>query len=998
MVKKVGASVGGARKSKAAAATAAPNPFDMRTTRLKHDVMGKRVKGKIGHATQSRTKAMKERETSLKQELQNRDKSNSFMDKRLGETDRNLDPEDKSLARFKAERMSQLLAKRKSNRFNLGGDADEVLLTHKGRTLGDDAEVSDSGFSSDQDAGSARQNHDMTSQFNFGGGGAADDSERAKRSKKEIMEEVIAKSKAYKLERQREKQNADELLDTIDFKFQDVTEFLSKRSREEKAREDAENNQDEFNVVANELRYEARVQAADRLMSEEQLAKSEKSRLVSLEQARISRMNQDQEVDDDYVATGEKQRVSRTQQLRQTFGGGDDLDENFVLGDEEEGSEGEGGEDENEDDDDADGGDDGDDDGDDDDEEEEEEEDSDESSLGDDDIADIAAEEAAEVPDSDSEDGGAAPKKKAISRDAAPTLPKKKSSASAKEQAADADADSHIPFVFDMPASIDQLRHLLTQYVRSDATAERAQRLVLQRLLSCHHVQLGGENKKHMEKLYEVMLELLAVAAADGDITLCNSLTIGLWAAAQQVPVSAAAAARARIEVLLNEFKDSSTSGDASSCYPDMQVLSFFMAMSAVFPVTDRRHNVTTPAALYLCQLCSSFAVQPLDSPFVALSALCTLAVLLDYYEPAKRFAGEIYDLLNSVLCSMLPSAEAGTAYLCAASRCDAACDMPSFFALNAGDACVLTDGQIVGVCAAFLKMAMRAVKLASGCSGTPQCVRPIMNTAAQLHAAATNASIKRLAAELHEAAAAAVQLGEAGRLPLSNFKAKPVPMRQFNPLFSDDFDPSRNSDPDKERAAVRRIAKQHNQELKKVSRDLRKDSGTCRVVFIGAQGQPSHMRLCSILAGAAGEEVHEGAAAQGEQDEGGHDSTVSPPPCPLLFARPPSHSLAQLQPAGGGQREQEAQKEQRAQVQVLICFCREHLLMLVARDSRAEVYSLSRLLYVKKLSIGGANTNSGSAAALYVSSINVTSIRFSSISGCSCHLCTHASPIKACS
>jgi nucleolar protein 14 len=825
MVKKATASVGGARKSKAAAVISAPNPFDMRSTRLKHDVMGKRVKGKIGYATQSRSKAMKERETALKQELQNRDKSNSFLDKRLGETDRNLDPEDKSLARFKAERMSQLLAKRKSNRFNLGGDAEDVVLTHKGRTLGDDLELSDSGFSSDQDAGTVRHNHDMTAKYNFGGDGV-DDVDRAKRSKKEVMEEVIAKSKAHKLERQREKQNADELLDTIDYKFQDVTEFLSKRSREEKAREDAENNQDDFNVVANELRYEARMQAADRLLSEEELAKSEKNRLVSLEQARISRMTQDQEVDDDAAGELSKSGASRIQQLREIFGGGDDLDENFVLGDDEE--------DDNEvesNDDDEEG------------KESEEDEDgegeddisSDESSLGDDDIADIAAEEAAELADSDSDsdEGTAAPRKKAAFLDADLSLLKKKSSTVGNADVADPAADAHIPFVFDMPTSVEQLRVLLTQYVTSDDSAERTQRLVLQRLLSCHHIQLGGENKRLMEKLYDVMLELLAVVASEGDITMCNSLTIGLWAAAQQVPLIAAAAARARIEVLLNEFKDCSTSGDASSCYPDMKVLSFFMATAAVFPVTDRRHNVTTPAALYLCQLCSSFAVQPLDSPFVALSALCTLAVLLDFYEPAKRYAGEIYGLLNSVLSSMLPSAEAGTAYLCVAPRSKAVCDMPSFFALNAGDACALSEGQVVGISAAFLKLALRAIKLASGCSGTPQCLSNMMNTAAQLNIAATNATIKQLAGDVHAAAAAAVKLGEAGRMPLANFKAKPVPMRQFNPMFNDDFDPSRNSDPDKERAAVRRIAKQHNQELKKVSRDLRKDSGKCSAAYV---------------------------------------------------------------------------------------------------------------------------------------------------------------------
>lgn len=816
MVKKVNASVGGARRSKDAAAKSAPNPFDMRSTRLKHDVMGKRVKGKIGHATQSRSKAMKERETALKQELQNRDKSNSFLDKRLGETDRNLDPEDKSLARFKAERMSQMLAKRKSNRFNLGGDAEDVVLTHKGRTLGDDLELSDSGFSSDQDAGTARHNHDMTAKYNFGGDGV-EDADRAKRSKKEVMEEVIAKSKAHKLERQREKQNADELLDTIDYKFQDVTEFLSKRSREEKAREDAENNQDDFNVVANELRYEARMQAADRLLSEEELAKSEKNRLMSLEQARISRMTQDQEVDDVDVTSVAKGSSSRTLQLRETFGGGDDLDENFVLGDEEDdGSDVESNENEDE--------------GDGSDEDEDDEGDDDESSLGDDDIADIAAEEAAELADFDShsDDGAVASRKNLALRDSNSLLPRTRICSTRNSNVVNAEADTHVPFVFDMPISVEQLRVLLTQYVTSDATAERTQRLVIQRLLSCHHIQLGGENKKLMEKLYDVMLELLAVAASEGDITMCNSLTIGLWATAQQVPVFAAAASRARIEVLLNEFKDSSASGDASSCYPDMKVLSFFMATAAVFPVTDRRHNVTTPAALYLCQLCSSFAVQPLDSPFVALSALCTLSVLLDYYEPAKRYAGEIYGLLNSVLSSMLPSAEAGTAYLCIAPRSKAVCDMPSFFALNAGDACVLSEGQIVGVSAAFLKLALRAIKLANGYSGTPQCLSSMMNTAAQLNTVATNATIKQLAADVHAAAAAAVRLGEAGRLPLANFKAKPVPMRQFNPMFNDDFDPSRNSDPDKERAAVRRIAKQHNQELKKVSRDLRKDSCEC--------------------------------------------------------------------------------------------------------------------------------------------------------------------------
>ena len=103
------------------------------------------------------------------------------------------------------------------------------------------------------------------------------------------------------------------------------------------------------------------------------------------------------------------------------------------------------------------------------------------------------------------------------------------------------------------------------------------------------------------------------------------------------------------------------------------------------------------------------------------------------------------------------------------------------------------------------------------------------------------------------------------------------------------------------------------------LSRDVRKDSGErqCRAL------QHRALRLtngCSVLAGASGKEVHEGAPAQGKQDKGSHDSAVSPPLFPSLWHTFPfSHHFVQLQPAGGGKRKQEAKKEQGTQVQVLI-------------------------------------------------------------------------------
>ena len=64
------------------------------------------------------------------QEYKRKDKSNVFVDRRIGEKDAALNPEDKMIARFTAER----LGKNKSSVFNLGGE-DETLLTHFGKAL-----------------------------------------------------------------------------------------------------------------------------------------------------------------------------------------------------------------------------------------------------------------------------------------------------------------------------------------------------------------------------------------------------------------------------------------------------------------------------------------------------------------------------------------------------------------------------------------------------------------------------------------------------------------------------------------------------------------------------------------------------------------------------------------------------------------------------------------------------------------------------------------------
>lgn len=63
------------------------------------------------------------------QEYRRKDKSNVFVDRRIGEKDAALNPEDKMIARFTAERLGK---GSKKSVFNLGEDE---TLTHFGKAL-----------------------------------------------------------------------------------------------------------------------------------------------------------------------------------------------------------------------------------------------------------------------------------------------------------------------------------------------------------------------------------------------------------------------------------------------------------------------------------------------------------------------------------------------------------------------------------------------------------------------------------------------------------------------------------------------------------------------------------------------------------------------------------------------------------------------------------------------------------------------------------------------
>lgn len=116
---------------------ASDNPFEQKITKLKHDVLGRKVKGAVGHPSLAKQDGLAQRRATLLPEYQNRNKSGTFIDRRFGEADGTLTPEERMLERFTRERQRQHQNKgKKAALFNLNNDeGQEEELTHFGRSL-----------------------------------------------------------------------------------------------------------------------------------------------------------------------------------------------------------------------------------------------------------------------------------------------------------------------------------------------------------------------------------------------------------------------------------------------------------------------------------------------------------------------------------------------------------------------------------------------------------------------------------------------------------------------------------------------------------------------------------------------------------------------------------------------------------------------------------------------------------------------------------------------
>eukprot|EP00889_Picochlorum_renovo_P001941 jgi/Picre1/28971/NNA_004365.t1 len=150
---------------------------------------------------------------------------------------------------------------------------------------------------------------DLLEQYNFGGGKEEGGGSPRHKTKKEIMEEVIAKSKMFKAMKAKQREEDLDETDALDVAWKELAQenltsdmMRPKGSRaEEERREKVDiGGGKKFDSLTRELVFEAKAQAGERTLTKEELADLERQRLEELEKQRVHREKGGDDLEDDF--------------------------------------------------------------------------------------------------------------------------------------------------------------------------------------------------------------------------------------------------------------------------------------------------------------------------------------------------------------------------------------------------------------------------------------------------------------------------------------------------------------------------------------------------------------------------------------------------------------------------------------------------------------------------------------------------------------------------
>uniref|UniRef100_A0A7N6A2L6 NOP14 nucleolar protein homolog (yeast) n=1 Tax=Anabas testudineus TaxID=64144 RepID=A0A7N6A2L6_ANATE len=748
------------------------NPFEVKINRKKFDILGRKTKHDVGLPGVSRSKAINKRKETLLKEYKQKNKSSKFIDRRFGEYDTKMAPEDKILQRFAMERQR---VHDKKDVYNLN---EEEELTHYGQSLAEMEKFNDIVNSDDESEEKGLLSAELTASH-FGGGGGLltkktsgnqqeeEGSQRAK-SRQELIEELIQKSKQEKRERQVQKEEAQELTEKLDQDWKNIQALMVKKTpkTEQANKQEEKPKLDEYDMMVRELGFEMKAQPSEKMKTPEELAREEREKLQKLEADRLRRM-----------LGGEAGDSAQTQSHMSA----DDLNDGFILDkadkktlayqvtDEQEDSSGE-------------------------------EEDG---------HSDLDSEQESEDEEGKQEnkETGAKPKKSLS-----------KEEMKAQQEAAKAE----LPYTFTAPETFSDLKDLLHGHTPDN------QRLIVARTQKCNHPSLGVGNKLKLQKLFGFLLEYIGELATRSppELTAIDKLIPELYALCQMFPE---AACKSLQSVLIDagHSMEEILEVKGHAGFPALDMLIYLKVTALLFPTSDFRHPVTTPALLYISQALTRCPVRSLQDVTSGL-VLCCLAV--EYVSFSKRFVPELINFL------------AGTLHLAVKDKTSLGRSLVPPFRPSGkhSDLLVLSDSESckgwskknlplsesisshliaptshrkLTCLSACLDLVKRCCLLYKDLTSFPHIFQPIKTL------------LSKHLSEVHNEILEAISSAPVTHSPLVFERKKPIPLKLLTPKIVEVLDYGKKHGSTREEREKERLKHKYKKEFKGALREIRKDS-----------------------------------------------------------------------------------------------------------------------------------------------------------------------------
>ncbi|KAI9316021.1 nucleolar protein 14 [Dichotomocladium elegans] len=824
------------------------NPFEIKTQNTKFNVIGRKTKGVTGKPALSKQIGEENRKKTLLTEMKSKGHVGGIIDKRFGENNPHLTPEEKMLERFTREK--QKSAKATTSLFNLDDDDGEMGLTHYGQSLADMDDFDDTGLrlSDDEDGGKGQLSKEMVSQLHFGG--FDDDNELnedgKKKTRNEIMKEIISKSKFHKYERQLAKQADESLREDLDEELKEIrgmletaekpkrkplvsqTALFSKAEHElQKNAKPEENENDylDYDRLVQEMANDRRAMATDRTKTEEEIALEEKEKLEKAERARKRRMEglESESEDESTSKHGRKRRKASVPQ-------GDDLEDDYLddLADEVnmlgkgltlediQNAAGPGEDEESEE-----GGSDEDEDEDEDDEDEDDEDDYEES-----DNEDL---EGDEVPDfgDDDDDMNEINTNGVVKK----TLPKPKDTKAGTVGAAKKD----IPYTFECPSTHDEFLDIMKELDVEDTPT------VVKRIRVLYHIKLHADNKEKMSTFLGVLVDhlgYLASTVSPFPAKVLDSLIAHAFEISQKVPVAAADVFTQKLKVMHATMGRKMNS--TGSAFPDVEDITLLRTLGKIFPTSDLAHPVVTPAMLYIGQALALCKVRS----EVDIGRGIFLALLLHEYQAvSKRFVPEAMNFLQRALVLLLPDntfdniipgdfpmpdEEIHLHIADTAGKNDD--QLPALSLERLAIETVDEDEQNqfrLSLLQAILRLLTRYLQLYASTPALVEVFDPLKSIISRAKSSTWHDGINALLDTIEDRLTRQIKFCKDKRIkaPLRMQHHRPIPIAQHLPKFEERYSLDKHYDPDRERAEHNKLKAQLKKERKGAIRELRKDN-----------------------------------------------------------------------------------------------------------------------------------------------------------------------------